>query len=45
MKKLSLEKIDKLLSDSSTDPKLKQELLKKKKALSNEQIIRKDDKN
>lgn len=42
MKRLSAEKIEQLLKQKDLDPKLKSDLKKKKEALSNDQIIRKD---
>lgn len=45
MKTLSAEKIEQLLKQKDLDPKLKADLKKKKEALSNDQIIRKDGNN
>lgn len=45
MKKLSVTKIEKLLKNESLDPELKSDLEAKKKALSNNKIIRKNGSN
>lgn len=45
MKKLSLDKIDKLLKNNEVDENLKKELKKKKEHLSNQNIIRKNGSN